>query len=332
MPTKRELQAYLDDANHTIRDLNRQMQQQRAEMEQLRLQITNVMRVQDVQQNQNPPPNLVHQNPDSVPEQPPPPARQDQQVNNLGRPIKIRAFSGKERVVTPESWINFFELRTSTLTDQQRSELLAEHLEEEAQDWYMRQLTALGNNANWDVLKRNFITFFSSYVHAPGVTASRMKFKPGSDLKTYFQEKCRLLDLANTQLVDQIDFLTDGVIDDSIRKSLIVASINTLDEWLRKAKALVDNAEREKENKSRLFQKSSTPTVKPSFKPASHTESYKPYCKICKAKGESAQHWHSDCPNRAKPFVPANTPKVRHVAANKEEEKVEQVESSAPLN
>lgn len=369
MPTKAEIQRDLNEKNVLINQLNRQLDDQRIELENLRQRFERMDRAADVQQRaeleqqhaqqqQNQPPQQQHP-PLQHFHNPQPPLQHIQQVqqepqhlqhlpqqflqqpyvNQFGRHARLcRSFSGKERVVTPEAWVNFFELRTRNFTDQQRIDTLADYLDEGAQDWYMRQRTA--DNVGWQQLKHNFITFFSASVRSPGVTAAHMKFKPDDDLQKYFQEKCRHFDLANLQLTDRIDFLTDGILEDSIREGMLIATINSLDEWYQKARTLVSNYERKRESKNRFSQRShpnSTPhsngtAIKSSFKPANNARQ-PPDCKICKTRNIVARHWHSDCPHRGVPSTSASatTPRCRHVAAGEEPEEIEQADS-APLN
>lgn len=365
---KRDIQHDLDEKNQLIEDLNKQLDQQKQDIERLTQHLERMDRDQDVrhqqqvaqQQNQQQAaqdpnlnqlqhvlpvqnqqqqvlsplnfPVLPHQIQPVLPEQ-----QQQPLVNYLGRPVRLcRTYSGKELAVTPVSWINFFEIRTRTFTDQQRCDTLADYLDDEAQDWYMRQRTA-NNNITWQDLKQNFITFFSASVHSPGVTAAHTKFKPGDDLKKYFQEKCRYFDLANLRLVDRNEFLTDGIVEDSVREGMLIAKIKTLDEWYQKDGMLVSNYERKRESRNRFVHRqhpnptpSSSSNIKPSFKPTTST-SQPPSCKICKSRNIVARHWHSDCPHRDTSSTSTAAPKCRRVAANEELEETEKADAT-PLN
>lgn len=365
MPTKAEIQRDLNEKTALVNQLNRQVAEQRAELDELRQRFERIDRAenehrqrieqqQQVQLQQHPrqqapqhPQQHAQQHKHPVQQQVPiqqiqqqlpqhmflNPAVYQQPPNHFGRAIRYcRAFSGKERMITPQAWIDFFQFRTAALSDAQRCEVLADYLDEDAQDWYMRQRTAQQHEVNWNVLRQSFITFFSSSVQSPGVTAANLKFKPTDELKTYFQEKCRYFDLANLQMADRIDFLTDGVTEDSIREGLLIASINSLEEWFQKAKALVSNyerkKEREKESSKQRFVPKTASTIKPSFKPHNKND-YIPPCKICKSKGKEARHWHSECPHRDSPSPAASAPrpKVRHVCAKEEEEETKPIEA-----
>lgn len=209
-------------------------------------------------------------------------------------------FKGNEVHVTPIAWISFFESRTRNLADVDRFNLLADYLVDEAQDWYLRQNTNLGEQLPWNVVRQNFIDFFSSSVSSPAVAASHLKFKVGESLKDYYQQKCRYFDLANIQLRDRISFLTDGIIDDSVREGMIIASIDSLSQWYTKAKDLVENFERKKARLNR--QNNFKPGTFPKTGSTRNQDGSgnKPFCKICKERNITARHWHSECPNKNK--------------------------------
>lgn len=234
--------------------------------------------------------------------------------------LLCRQFTGIEKSVSPEAWLSLFEHRAANEPLDQRYKLFGDHLAGEAEDWYLRQYGVLGDNPDWNVVREHFVTFFSTTIEAPGVAAARLKFKVGDDLEKYFQTKNRYFDLAKTQLEDRIAFLTEGCVEDAVRDGLIVATIDNLSQWLKKAKALVANLERKRARTQSRF------TLKPgpsnaNSSPQNRNSSTKPNtpCRICKEKNVTAFHWHVNCPNKK----PTTTPKIaQHVKIDSPQQEI----------
>lgn len=231
-----------------------------------------------------------------------------QQVNN-NRQL-LRPYSGKKSGVSPTGWINFFEFRVGNVTDQQKYITLCEYLSDEAQNWLVTQFQRFGENPNWELVKQAFINHFSGSVVPPAVAAVQFKFKTGDDIETYFEKKCHLLELANLRVDDQIGFLTDGVEEDQIRDGLIIATINTLQEWVIKAKSLLINFERKRQNnkvlKSQLFKQNSSNAGAQNNAKNFQKGPPPSNCKNCwREEKVERKHWHTDCPYYKPNFKPS---------------------------
>lgn len=338
MPTKAELNRTLNEQNRLIENQRNELNNQRELIHELQNQMQQLILAHDQNAAQPTPhqaepihparpPQQTHQPAATQAVAPPPPTAPvvnqhphpiQQLIQHVDpqHPIQInyyapaggnrrlfcRPFTRREKNVSPEAWITLFEHRSANEPLDQRFQLLGDHLDGDAEDWYLRQTGILSENTPWQEVREHFITFFSMMVEAPGVAAARMEFKFGNDIEKYLQLRNRYFDLANTRMQDRIAFFTDGCVDDNIRDGLIIATIDNLPQWLTKAKALVANLERKRARPQR-FNNNNFKPGQSIFKPyngQSKAQETKPKvaCAICKNKNITAFHWHSECPHR----------------------------------
>lgn len=232
------------------------------------------------------------------------------QFNHIRNRELLKPYTGKKSRVSPVGWINFFEFRVGNVTDQQKYLIFAEYLADDAQNWLVCQFPTFGPNPQWNTVKQLFINHFSGSIVPPGVAAAQFKFKFGDNLEDYFEKKCHLFELANTQIADQIGFLTDGIEEEYIRDGLIVATINTLPEWLVKANALLNNFERKRQSKGAKGQsfKPASPNAGSNYSNKNPKGEAPSACKNClREEGVERKHWHIHCPYY-KPGIKTSTP------------------------
>ena len=320
------------DFRPIINDLRQQLLEDiRREFQQIRLEERN-----DHMQTPNGvlPPAPLQQN--GI-QQPPPQQHQQQQQNAAPALYQkreiLKPYTGKGSVVSPVGWINFFEFLLGKVSDQQRYRYFVDHLADDAQNWIVHQFGVLGKNPQWATVKQLFISHFSGSIVPPGVAASHTKFNMSGDIEKFFEKKCHLFELANTQLQDQIGFLTDGVEKESIREGLLIATIESLPQWLAKAKMLVDNfhmKQRARDNaKSQQSKFGSLGTANNSKKDVKKPPSSP--CQNClREKGIEVKHWHVDCPyykpkynkpnNASTNTKPSTSKTAQHVKVDQQED------------
>lgn len=200
-----------------------------------------------------PPPVLADNNQQPVDK----PLVNQQVAMNINRNnLIVDPFLGKDGEVNAQGWFDLLEhaieREYSNVNDVTKYSIFTRHLRKEAQEWLGKQLCVLGRNPQWNTVRELFITNYGSTVLPPAVEAATLKFKLSEDIDKYFARKCSLMDKANLQLSDRVGFLTDGC-ESPLRDFLDLSAIETLPQWLSRAKVILANIQR-----NRLLQQNQT--------------------------------------------------------------------------
>lgn len=295
----------IDDLNQRIAEQDAQIVQQRDQLIRLEAMIQQLGICQQINH------------------QPPPPVHQSRQL--------LAPFDGKDSRVSARGWITLLEQLMGDANDDQKYRIFVRHLTGEAQDWLCRQLRVFDKNPQWIMVRQHFLTNYAQSLVSPVVAASRLQFKIGDNVEEYFSKKNNLLDQANLEVQDKIGLLTEGF-DSRLRQALIIATIDTLPDWLRKAKGLIDNYEITKSsNNTPSFSRShpfksngnhstpnsSTPNYRQNIKRENPARKPTSPCKTCLERGKTLYHWNSDCIFKASnpPNNHFNKPTVQHIHA-----------------
>ena len=209
--------------------------------------------------------------------------------------------SGSE--MPAEMWIAVFEQATRGVSDDSRIELLLSYLTKDALRWYAQFVTPIATTATWDTVRRLFTDKFARQPVSPLIAAMRRKLQPKETVQAYFDEKTRLLELANQTQETMVALLTDGV-PESYRDVLCGARPKTIADWLDVAQQFqatrqadrsdgkpvhVVGIDKHRPSGTRMADKSSTD--KPPSSP----------CPRCLAYGHTEYHWSKTC---SRPFIP----------------------------
>jgi hypothetical protein len=226
----------------------------------------------------------------------------------LRKRATIEKFDGSDRLPV-EIWINVFEQITEGMVDHERINLLPTYLERDAFRWYAQFVTPHRNTLDWTTARRMMRDKFTKTAVKPIIAANQRVLRQKETVQQYFDDKTRLLELANIPEDVMIDLLTDGL-PDSYRIVVSARQPRTLSEWL----ACVTSFEGTRRNDVR--QMNVVKEIKEEPRPHSDRRNKKPNrypeqgesrsrredddpppspCPRCLAQGKTEMHWASKC-------------------------------------
>lgn len=227
------------------------------------------------------------------------PATQAQAFETLRRRNVIDKFDSSS-TMPAEMWVAVFEQATTGITGKQRVELLLSYVTKDALRWYAQFVTPHIATYDWAKVRDLFVKKFARLSVQPILAAADRKLRSGETLQTYFDEKTRLLELAEQSQASMIALLTDGV-PDSYRTVITANGPKTIDEWIDVAQRF-EVSKRRSEPKpvhltevvtDRHTEKKRTDDTKKPTSSRDNTPS-KP-CPRCLDYGFTAHHWVRDC-------------------------------------
>jgi transposase InsO family protein len=221
-------------------------------------------------------------------------------------------FNGKADGLPIESFIIIFESLFDTLSDADKRKKIVGYLEGDAAHTYA--IGVLSNTSiTWDDAKTKLTERFGHSELTPIAAASRRRLIKSETIRDYYDEKTRILRrIKGLTEQDMSDFLTEGL-PDCYRPHFYGRRFTTTSEWLRTAQDIEADLNRRPHQHSTKSQGSNhfSRTVKQSTNQNNQNRNNRnnqtsgrsnrqpPYaCKICRDKGLTEYHWHSDCPNR----------------------------------
>ena len=157
----------------------------------------------------------------------------------------------------------------------------------------------------WDFIKQKMVRRFGCSTAQPLIEAKDLSLQCGQTLEDYYRAKVRLLNQTTLSEQEKVQMLTAGL-PHSWKVSLAPIPITTTDVWFESAQRV------EAVHSKPAFQKDFKPQSphkphhtfqmesNPSTAKTQYTAPYIPLCKFCHEQGIVVNHWHSECPIKAK--------------------------------
>ena len=221
------------------------------------------------------------------------------------RDPKLSKFVGSANGLPIEAFLNIFEYYFSSLDDSLKLRKIGEYLDGDALGFFGTDIIS-EPTVSWHTTKDRFIHRYGHTDIPPILAAMRRKLQRNESIKDYFDEKCRYLRLERGLSEEaRTHILTEGL-PDSYRQHFYGRRFASTSEWLKTAQDI--EADRFRPGQSSRPQTSShfTKTDNMSRPQSSNVSSKRdktkpPYaCKICRDRGETAFHWHNECPHNSK--------------------------------
>ena len=223
--------------------------------------------------------------------------------DSLRSHVAIAKFDGTSRSPA-ETWIALYEQLTEGLTDVERISLLISYFEGNALVWYGKFVSTQRLLLTWIGFRELFDNRFVRPITKPIVEASKRTLQAKETIQTYFDEKTRLLTLANVPESAMIDLLTDGL-PFHYRGVLCANDPTTLSDWLRVAQSF-ESVKRNEPRSSTVATVSTDANngsnAKKGWKPRTNNskdDDDKPSkaCPRCLEHGKTEWHWARKCPS-----------------------------------
>lgn len=189
-------------------------------------------------------------------------------------------------------WLELFEMITDGLKDERRIPLLATYLTKDRLRWFAQFIAPTRKKLTWTSVRKQFMDKFARDDVKPLVAAKDRSLKSTEAIQTYFDDKIRLLELAEVPVSGIIDLLTDGL-PDNYRSMLISRDPRTTSEWLRCAQLFEFTRRTEKKSVNMAqVPKSSKPVIKDRD---SNVPPTSPCPRCLEQSGIHAYHWLKFC-------------------------------------
>jgi hypothetical protein len=223
--------------------------------------------------------------------------------------LLLDRFTGNDRVVKVDLWVNLFELVVAGKPDNERLMTLMRYLSGEALNWFATDVAADIGHLTWNEAKARLIARFGTPTIHPMIEAQKRILSRADTVQSYYDAKMRLIRLARLSDDVAIAMLTDGM-PGYYKPALISANITTPIVWLTKALQLEAVYRRPQVFADRRQPQAvvhyADNTARPDNQRQPRREAKKPPapCRFCTERGQTSWHWHRDCPNRRRPVTP----------------------------
>ena len=227
-------------------------------------------------------------------------ASRSQQSFNRNR---IPKFSGDEKDIKIESWLKLHDIFARQIeSEEDKVCFLATNLDGKAFQYFCDEIAEFAEFITYDEAKNKLVEHFGLSTLDPMTESLSRRLQKQEDVESYFKDKLFLLKKGKCPSASVIALLTNGM-PRSYQTFLDMASINTPNEWLLKAKKLERRFQLENHGKSKSGVH--VATTKDLGNPKENSKSNfnkgkgkppKP-CAFCKFLGETNYHWQSECPN-----------------------------------
>ena len=243
----------------------------------------------------------------------------------LGHGRLCEPFTGSNPLIHVEDWMALFTLVTRRLSEDERIEALGRHLSGEAMRWLIREVIPLVEHLTWTQISNRMIRRFRRATHSFFNDALDRELKPDEGVESFFNEKRRLMSLANIDESNQVAMLTRGITNTFMRTQIAGHMPEDPDAWLQIALVIEANMKRNHSRDDRRTRAagqsshlveddpSSPSTFSSSNSMANNRNSNSDDrrtgsrpdfsrppttpCPLCKFLNRREFHWKKDCPN-----------------------------------
>ena len=171
------------------------------------------------------------------------------QDSKQGRLCEI--FTGSNPLINVDDWIGLFTLVTKGFTDEQRIVALGRHVGGEAMRWLIRDIVPILDQVTWQQVSTRMIPRFQRTTHSFFNDAMDRELKANETIEEFFNDKRRLMALANIGEPNQVAALTRGIPHTLMRTQIAAAMPADTDAWLRVALVIEANVKRQSTRDSR---------------------------------------------------------------------------------
>ena len=219
------------------------------------------------------------------------------------------SFSGLDPNIKVDDWLITFEVVTRRFTDEERQTALFRHVTGDALTFAARELAPKLDNLSWADIRNQFQARFGRPKHSHLLEAIDRQLKPNETIVSYFNEKRRLMILANQDDKNQVDLLTRGLNNERMESHIAAQQPKTTQQWLSIALAIesvrkthTENEAQSHHNETHSHHNTSDHknwNQKPNSRPFPRPDFSKPAttpCPFCKFVGFKEIHWKRDCP------------------------------------
>ena len=226
-------------------------------------------------------------------------------AQQMTRDPKISKFAGSANGLPIEAFLNIFDYYFSSLEDSSKVRKIGEYLDGDALAFFGTDIIS-EPTVSWHTTKDRLIHRYGHTDIPPILAAMRRKLQRNELIKDYFDDKCRYLRLERGLSEEaRTHILTEGL-PDAYRQHFYGRRFASTTEWLKTAQDI--EADRLRSTQSSRPQTSShftrtdaKPRPQSSNISSKRDKSKPPYaCKICRDRGETAYHWHNECPHNPK--------------------------------
>ena len=195
-------------------------------------------------------------------------------------------------------WMVLFEQTTDGLTDQERTALLLTHISKDALRWYGQFVSPKRSSLSWPDVREMFLAKFARTDANPTVAAKNRTLQSRETVQSYFDDKTRLMELADQPLASMLALLTDGM-PSSYRDMLVSREPQSLAEWVRVARNFETTRPKQDNRSVNVANVITTRerTNKPGdgFKRKYDDSPPTTPCPRCLAHGKTEFHWARTC-------------------------------------
>ena len=222
----------------------------------------------------------------------------------------IAKFAGLKTVIRADLWINLFEVVTRSKPDSERIFTMMAYLTDDALNWFASDIAPYLDQIDWPTVREHFIARFGPAIANPIVESQHRRLKATETVQIYHEDKMRILRRSTIAEQDIVAQLTEGM-PPNYRGFLLCANPQTSVAWLAIALQL-EATMRYKQPSDRNLPKqtnyrakntkfNATQTAFVSADKRNNQFKDKPPntpCRFCTQAGETAYHWHRECPRR----------------------------------
>lgn len=219
----------------------------------------------------------------------------------------LSKYNGKS---DPAIWLDLFVYVVNDNDEASRMRKIPAYLENDALDWFARNVVPTANDMAWADFRARFIARFTRNVEDQTLAAHLRVLQKEESVEAYFNAKTAIM--TNTTMTDanKIASLTHGL-PQRLKAQLLALPPDTVDNWLVRARNLESafpyEPQPRRDNRQSARQQPSAPRPQPSG------DRPPPPCQHCAKLGRTENHWHRECPNRAKQSAaPSNVPAIAY--------------------
>ena len=146
----------------------------------------------------------------------------------------LAKYSGQKSTIKVELWLNLFEVETRNRSDDERVITLMRYLTDEALNFFASDIAPKMDDLSWQQARELMVERFGIAIRHPLVEANKRYLKYSETVQEYYDDKLRLLRLAEVDDEATIAMLTDGI-PAAYRNHLACCPASKPVEWLKHA-------------------------------------------------------------------------------------------------
>lgn len=192
-------------------------------------------------------------------------------------------------------WMELFETEFEGAASETMVRFLATYLTKDGLRWFAQFIAPKRKVYPWAKVKELFFQKFARDEVNPLVAAKDRMLKPNESIQSYFDEKSRLLELAEVSTQGTIGLLSDGV-PETYRALLIARNPQTVSEWLYCAQLFESSKKPERRSVNVAQVPKALPKLESRTGPPDFSKPPPTPCPRClETSGIHSYHWARNC-------------------------------------